>query len=52
LNLMVNGLEAVGLRGELSIAARSNASLMERDSKEFIRIDVADQLRSHTGAAL
>jgi signal transduction histidine kinase len=42
LNLMVNGLEAVGLRGELSVTACANVSLVENELREFVRVDVAD----------
>lgn len=42
LNLMVNGLEAVGLCGELSVTACANASLVENELREFVRVDVSD----------
>jgi signal transduction histidine kinase len=42
LNLMINGLEAVGLRGELNIKAGTNGPLVEGELKEFIRIDISD----------
>lgn len=42
LNLMVNGLEAVGFGGELTLKAAMESSAGEKGAGEFIRIDVTD----------
>lgn len=42
MNLMVNGLEALGSGGELSITAGIDTASVEGRLREFIRIDVAD----------
>ncbi|MGV8074641.1 MAG: ATP-binding protein [Syntrophobacteraceae bacterium] len=42
LNLMVNGLEAVGFSGELILTAYTESYPVEKELREFIRIDIAD----------
>ncbi len=42
LNLIVNGLEAVGLRGELSVTTCVETAPAEDEFRELIRIDVTD----------